>query len=186
MFLDYPLGDAARPRTFATGGEALTFVLSGLSKVCALPQMKLSWIAAAGPQHLVDAAMARLEVIADTFLSVNAPTQWALAPWLAARDTLQQQIRSRVAENLATLDARLRGTHAQRIPLEGGWTAILRVPRDRALANGDSAEFSFAALDGGVLVQPGDFYGLGPGRCVLSLLTPPDIWREGLQRLPID
>lgn len=185
VFLDYPLGGASAA-TFADGGEALTFVLSGLSKVCALPQMKLSWIAASGPEPVVREAMARLEVVADTFLSVNAPTQWSLGPWLAARDALQCQIHERVAANLAALDARLQGTHAHRLPLEGGWTAILRVPRDVPGANGETVEFSLAALERGALVQPGEFYGLGAGRCVLSLLTPSDVWSAGLARLPID
>ena len=185
VFLDYPIG-GANAETFAPGGEALTFVLSGLSKVCALPQMKLSWIAAAGPKALVSAAMERIEIIADTFLSVNAPTQWSLGPWLGAREAMQRQVRERVAENLSTLDARLKGTQAQRLPLEGGWTVILRVPRDVSRTHGEPAEFAMAALERGVLVQPGDFYGLGAGRCVLSLLTSPEIWRTGLERLPID
>lgn len=185
VFLDYAIGGAGA-RTFADGGEALTFVLSGLSKVCALPQMKLSWIAAAGPAGLVREAMARLEIVGDTFLSVNAPTQWALGPWLAAREAMQGQIRSRVAENLAALDARLPGSHADRMPLEGGWTAVLKVPREIALDAGEAAEFAFAALERGVIVQPGEFYGLGAGRCVLSLLTPPAEWRAGIELLPLD
>jgi alanine-synthesizing transaminase len=185
VFLDYPIGGASA-ESFVTAGEALTFVLSGLSKVCALPQMKLSWIAACGPEALVREAMARLEIVADTFLSVNAPTQWALPHWLAARDVPQQQIRGRVAGNLATLDARLRGTQAQRLPLEGGWTAILRVPRSAHHSRGELLPFALAALDHGALVQPGEFYSLGEGHIVLSLLTPPEVWRAGLPLLPVD
>ena len=180
VFLDYPLG--ATHRSFAAGEAAcLTFVLSGISKVCGLPQMKASWIAACGPPSLVGAAMQRIEIIADTFLSMNAPVQHALPDWLAARHPLQQQIRQRMSENLALLDERLRGTAAQRFAMQGGWTAVLRVPRTV-----DGKEFVHAALDRGVLIQPGEFYGLDDGRAVLSLLTPPEIWAAGLKRLPID
>jgi aspartate/methionine/tyrosine aminotransferase len=152
-----------------------------LSKVCALPQMKLSWIVAQGPKDLVDPALARLEVVADTFLSVNAPTQAALPSWLAGRNHLQEQIRERVRANLATLDARLRGTQADRLAVEGGWTALLRVQREIA-----GQAFAEAAVDRGVLVQPGEFYGLPKGRAVVSLLTVPEIWQRGLAQLPID
>jgi aspartate/methionine/tyrosine aminotransferase len=180
VFLDYPLGPAQR--SFAAGeSPCLTFVLSGISKVCGLPQMKASWIAASGPPLLVREAMQRIEIIADTFLSMNAPVQHALPDWLATRHPLQQQIRQRMTENLALLDERLRGTSAQRFALQGGWTAVLRVPRTV-----DGKEFVHAALDRGVLVQPGEFYGLDDGRAVLSLLTPPEIWAAGLKRLPID
>ena len=180
VFLDYPLG--ATHRSFAAGEAAcLTFVLSGISKVCGLPQMKASWIAACGPPSLVGAAMQRIEIIADTFLSMNAPVQHALPDWLASRHPLQQQIRQRMSENLALLDERLRGTSAQRFAMQGGWTAVLRVPRTV-----DGKEFVHAALDRGVLIQPGEFYGLDDGRAVLSLLTPPEIWAAGLKRLPID
>ena len=180
VFLDYPLG--ATHRSFAAGEAAcLTFVLSGISKVCGLPQMKASWIAACGPPSLVGAAMQRIEIIADTFLSMNAPVQHALPDWLAARHPLQQQIRQRMSENLALLDERLRGTSAQRFAMQGGWTAVLRVPRTV-----DGKEFVHAALDRGVLIQPGEFYGLDDGRAVLSLLTSPEIWAAGLKRLPID
>jgi aspartate/methionine/tyrosine aminotransferase len=182
VFLDYPRTPRNHPQSFtAASSPALCFVLSGLSKVCALPQMKLSWIAALGPEPEVHTALARLEIIADTFLSVNAPTQVALPLWLGRRSHLQDQIRERISRNLAILDLRLRGTTAQRLALEGGWTAVLRVPR--AI---DGQTFAEAALDRGVLTQPGEFYGLPEGRAVLSLLTLPETWNIGLNLLPID
>ncbi|HEY4008562.1 MAG TPA: pyridoxal phosphate-dependent aminotransferase [Acidobacteriaceae bacterium] len=182
VFLDYAIHSDAAARSFAAGdGPALCFVLSGLSKVCALPQMKLSWIAARGPDSLVHDALTRLEVVADTFLSVNAPTQAALPHWLAGRGSFQEQIRVRVSQNLAALDQRLRGSHADRLALEGGWTAVLRVPRQI-----DSLPFALASLERGVLVQPGEFYGLPDGRAVLSLLSEPELWKRGLAQLPID
>jgi aspartate/methionine/tyrosine aminotransferase len=182
VFLDYAIDSEAKPRSFASGdGPTLCFVLSGLSKVCALPQMKLSWIAARGPAETLKDALARLEVVADTFLSVNAPTQAALPTWLSGRNRLQDQIRERVRKNLAALDARLRGTHADRLALEGGWTAVLRVPREV-----EGQPFAEAALDRGVLLQPGEFYGLAAGRAVVSLLSLPEVWDRGLNLLPID
>ena len=182
VFLDYAIDSDARPQSFASGdGPALCFVLSGLSKVCALPQMKLSWIATRGPAEMVGDALARLEVVADTFLSVNSATQAALPSWLGGRDGLQGQILERVRRNLAALDARVRGTHADRLALEGGWTAVLRVPREV-----EGRPFAEAALDRGVLVQPGEFYGLPQGRAVLSLLSLPEVWDRGLKLLPID
>jgi alanine-synthesizing transaminase len=180
VFLDYSL-DAAQPSFTTAEPRCLTFVLSGISKVCGLPQMKASWIATCGPSHLAHDAMERLEIIADTFLSMNAPVQFALPRWLAMRHTLQQQIRERMRSNLALLDARLRGTSAQRLAMQAGWTAVLRVPRTV-----EGQEFAHAALDRGVLVQPGEFYGLGEGRAVISLLTPPAIWIAGLKLLPVD
>lgn len=180
VFLDYAL-PGTEPRTFVRpGSTALRFVLSGISKVCALPQMKLSWIAACGPEDLRAEALGRLEIIADTFLSLNAPVQHALPTWLAARHGVQTRIRERLASNLATLDRRLHGSSAARLPLEGGWTTILRVPRDV-----DGTEFPLSCLERGVVVQPGSLYGLPAGRIVLSLLTPPEVWAEGIARLPI-
>jgi alanine-synthesizing transaminase len=179
VFLDYGLAPA-RPGTFAGGGEALCFVLSGLSKVCGLPQMKVSWIAASGPEGAVREAMGRLEVIADTFLSMNAPVQHALPVWLGARGALQGQIQERVRENLRALDLRLAGSSAQRLAMQGGWAAVVRVPRHVGALG-----FAEAALERGVIVQPGEFYGLAAGRVVLSLLTPVEVWRQGIARLPV-
>jgi len=184
VFLDYSLKigavEGVEARSFAVGlSGVLTFVLSGLSKVCGLPQMKVSWIVAAGPEEMVREAMGRLEVIADTFLSMNTPMQFALPQWLGARHGLQEQIRERMRVNLAMLDARLAGTQASRLAMEGGWTAVLRVPRHVG-----GKAFVEAALGGGVIVQPGEFYGLSEGHVVVSLLTLPEVWRGGLERLP--
>ena len=183
VFLDYPVqaGLAAAKSFAAERSPCLCFVLSGLSKICALPQMKLSWITACGPEALVLRAMERLEIVADTFLSVNAPTQFALPYWLAGRKSTQERIRGRMRANLERLDQRLAGTVAGRLGLEGGWTVVLRMP-----SVVDGAEFVLAAIERGVVVQPGEFYGLRPGRCVLSLLTEPELWERGLARLPID
>jgi alanine-synthesizing transaminase len=181
VFLDYSVAETTPPGFAADSSQALTFVLSGLSKVCGLPQMKVSWIAAKGPDTIVAEAMARIEVIADTFLSMNAPMQRALPHWLAERRDLQQQIRARMQANLATLDARLPRTQVNRLSMQGGWTAVLRVPRTV-----QGRPFAEAALRQGVIVQPGEFYGLPEGRVVLSLLTPSPIWQSGLERLPID
>ena len=181
VFLDYAL-PGTQPHSFVAGeSPALCFVLSGVSKVCALPQMKLSWIAARGPEPVLREALGRLEIIADTYLSLNAPVQHALPAWLAQRASIQQQIRERMVANLAVLDRRLERSMATRLPLEGGWTAILRVPREV-----DGREFALLCLERGVIVQPGELYGLPAGRIVLSLLTPADVWAEGLALLPVD
>jgi aspartate/methionine/tyrosine aminotransferase len=180
VFLDYAL-EPHPPRSFAGDAPCLTFVLSGLSKICGLPQMKASWLAVSGPAALAQQAMDRIEVIADTFLSMNAPVQHALPLWLAHRGRFQQQVLDRMRENLAVLDARLRGTSAQRLSMQGGWTAVLQIPRT---VQGQT--FVEAALTRDVLVQPGSFYGLPEGRAVLSLLTPPGIWTRGLAQLPIE
>jgi alanine-synthesizing transaminase len=179
VFLDYPLPGVTAKSFAAEATPALTFVLSGLSKVCALPQMKCSWIANLGPHVETAAAMARLEIIADTFLSMNAPVQHALPAWLAGRHTMQEQIRTRMSENTTALDLALAGSACQRLEMDAGWTAVLRVPRTVG-----GVDFCAAALAGGVVLQPGEFYGLPEGRAVLSLLTLPETWRKGLALLP--
>jgi alanine-synthesizing transaminase len=181
VFLDYSFNQEPA-RSFAEGDSScLTFVLSGISKVCGLPQMKASWIVACGPQALLQQAMERIEMIADTFLSMNSPVQFALPTWLASRHGVQRQIQDRIRLNLASLDACMEGSSGQRLAMQAGWTAVLRVPR----TIGDRS-FVEAALDRGVLTQPGEFYGLPAGRIVLSLLTQPDIWKRGLSLLPLD
>ena len=169
-------------REVLRGGEhpALTFVLSGLSKVAGLPQMKLGWIAAFGPEAARREALERLEVIGDTFLSVSAPAQEALPEWLAKRSGLQGQIRARVRANLRCLDEVLAGSAAGRLAGEGGWYAVVRVPAvepDEVLA--------LRLLEGkGVLVHPASSFGFpGAGYVVVSLLPEEGVFRRGVEAL---
>jgi alanine-synthesizing transaminase len=178
VFLDYPLGDGAVP-SFAFGDHpALTFVLSGLSKIAALPQMKAAWIACFGPEPALAEAIRRLEVIADTFLSMNAPIQCALPAWLRESGNLREQIRRRTSANLAALDEALAAqTLVSRLRVDAGWYAVLRVP---AIA-GDEEISLRLLLDHGVAVHAGRFFGFpGSGWLVVSLLTHQEVFRAGI------
>jgi alanine-synthesizing transaminase len=178
VFLDYAMGGAEE--SFADGEHpVLTFVLSGLSKVAALPQMKAAWIAPFGPEPELTRALDRLEIIADTFLAMNAPIQSALPAWLAGRDGIQQQIRARLTENLAALDACL-ATQAMitRLEVEAGWYAILRVP-----ALGPDEKFAIRLVrEHGVSVHQGSSFGFADsGWLVASLLAPPNEFLPGVK-----
>lgn len=171
VFGDYAHGalPADRLPTFAGRARALTFVLSGLSKVVALPQLKLGWTVVSGPPALAEEALARLEMIADTYLSVSTPVQLALPSLLARRPEVQRAILARVRENLAALDDALAREGAEvvrRLPVEGGWYAILDVPRTHA-----EDEWVERLVDLGVIVHPGYFFDLDrEGYLVVSLL----------------
>ncbi|MEO7652993.1 MAG: aminotransferase class I/II-fold pyridoxal phosphate-dependent enzyme, partial [Bryobacteraceae bacterium] len=158
-----------------------TFSMSGLSKVAGLPQMKLGWIVASGPRDERDAAMENLELIADTYLSVATPVQHALPALLQIGDGIQRQIAGRVLDNLAVLDEILHTQPAmRRLRVEGGWYAVVQVPRTRS-----EEEWVLHLLgERDVLVQPGFFYDFeAEAFLVLSLLTEPGVFREGVRRL---
>jgi alanine-synthesizing transaminase len=159
-----------RQGSFAGNQEVLTFTLSGLSKVAALPQMKVAWVVTSGPRELQAAALGRLEVIADTYLSLNAPIQWAVPRLLEQRKGMRSQLLQRVTENLAEMDRQLAGqTNCQRLCVEGGWYAVLRVPVTRS----DEELAIELAREKAVLVHPGHFYDFPKdGYLVLSLITP--------------
>ncbi|MGI8772147.1 MAG: pyridoxal phosphate-dependent aminotransferase [Acidobacteriaceae bacterium] len=185
VFLDYPSEGHEQGLSFAAGPhDVLTFVLSGLSKVAALPQMKVAWIACFGPEDEQREALRRLEVIADTFLSMNAPVQCALPRWLADRHSLQQQIRMRVAENLSMLDGLLAPEGlVDRLIIEGGWYAILRIP---ALEPDDALALRLLE-EQGVAVHAGHFFGFSnSGWLVASLLPPVAEFAEGIRRLLVE
>src|ERR1035438_1922336 len=177
VFLDY--GFAGSGESVAAGLDGVpVFVVSGLSKIAGLPQMKAAWIVTTGPE--ADRALDRLEVIADTFLSMNAPVQCALPAWLGGRAAIQGQIRQRVAANLAELDRQLsRLAAVQRLEVEGGWYTVLRIP---ALARDE--ETVLALLERGVWVHPGYFFGMAEsGWLVVSLLGPEREFSGGVTRL---
>ena len=183
VFFDFALGEkpALPPRTFAGTSAALTFTLSGLSKICGLPQMKSSWLAVSGPQPLVAQAAARLEVIADTFLSPSTPVQLALPALLALRSDFQRQVHQRLERNLAELDRLLAGHQScSRLKVEGGWYAVIRVPATRS-----DDELAVELLTThGVYIHPGHFYDFpSDGYVVVSLLTPERDFAEGVRLL---
>ena len=169
VFLDYPLVASQEAVSFAAAEvPVLTFVLSGMSKIAALPQMKAAWVLTLGPVAVRREALGRLEVIADTFLSLNAPIQHALPSWLAGRGAIQKQVRSRTRANLQAAAARL-----PMLRTEAGWSAVVRT--------GASAE---ALLEQGVIVHPGAFYGIAErNRVVVSLLPPEEVFAEGVRRI---
>jgi alanine-synthesizing transaminase len=182
VFLDYAAG-AEPARTFAFHDRALTFALSGLSKISLLPQMKLAWTIVSGPETLARAAVDRLEIIADTYLSPSTPVQLALPKFLALRHNLQAQLQRRIAANLSVLDGMLRESKClSRLDREGGWYAVLRAPatetdEDLAVALVEHAD---------VFVHPGHFFNFSrEGFLVLSLITPVEMFREGVGRLQI-
>ena len=181
VFLDYPLRELnPAPQSFACGPHpALTFVLSGLSKIVGLPQMKAAWIATLGPAAARAEAMDRLEIVADTFLSMNAPVQLALPRWLEARGAIQSQILARARESLGML----RGISDESpellrvLDVDAGWSAVLSLPR--CVGDLDCAER--LVRERGVLVHPGSFYGMAErNRIVVSLIGPG--FGEGIRR----
>src|SRR5882672_1970747 len=180
VFLDYAHDGAPRP-SFVSNASALTFTLSGISKISALPQMKLAWMVTSGPEELVRQAGARLEIIADTFLSMNAPVQLAASVLLDQRKQLQPVLLDRLRVNLGELDRQLvAAPSCTRLNIEGGWYAVVRVP---AVQSDESLAIDLLR-QAAVVVHPGHFYDFPKeGYLVLSLITAPDIFREGIAHL---
>jgi len=180
VFLDYGFGNTARS-SFAGNRKVLTFTLSGLSKISALPQMKVAWVATSGPAGKTAEALARLEVIADTYLSMNAPLQWAIPALLAERKNIQQQLGERGQTNLTELDRQLaQQTACRRLLVEGGWYAVLRVPVTRS-----DEELAIALVkEKSVVAHPGHFYDFPrDGYLVVSLITPPEEFAAGTEAI---
>jgi alanine-synthesizing transaminase len=180
VFLDYT-GATAAAKSFAFSDAALTFTLSGISKISLLPQMKLAWTVVSGPDTIVRAAVGRLEIIADTYLSPSTPVQLALPKFLSLRHQLQAQLLQRVSANQSALYEMLR--EAKSLALldrEAGWYAILRVPVTRS-----DDDLAVALLQRfSVLVHPGHFFNFSrEGFLVLSLITAEKEFQEGLRRL---
>ena len=178
VFLDFTQPGVTGETFIRDQNLALTFTLSGISKVAALPQMKLAWLLASGPEQLRQDALSRLEVIADTYLSVNAPIQHALPELFRQGSGLRKQLQQRVNENLAELDRQLATQKlCQRLALQAGWYAVLRVP---AIWSDEELAISLLEMDG-ILVHPGHFYDFpADGYLVVSLITPTDVFSEGI------
>ncbi len=180
VFLDYEVESAAEV-SLAFSSECLAFALGGLSKICCLPQMKVAWMVLSGPDELRRKAHERLEVIADTYLSQNAPVQHAVPTLLEQRKGIQPQLTRRVRSNLEFLDQQLHAAlQVQRLRVEGGWYVVLRVP-----AHQSDEELAIQLIaDDGVVVHPGHFYEFqSDGYLVLSLITPNAVFQDGLRAI---
>lgn len=181
VFSPYAMApDPHRVECAAAQASVLTFSLGGLSKWAGLPQLKLGWIRVGGPEVLVEQALRRLEVIADTYLSVSTPVQWALPRLLAAGADVQQSIRRRVQANRDLVTAQTAGSPCRLMLSEGGWSGVLHVP---ALQSSEEWALELLAHEG-VLVHPGYFYDFPrEAFLVLSLLPRQAVFAEGLRRL---
>jgi alanine-synthesizing transaminase len=177
VFLDFPL-DGNRVASLATNSTTLTFTMSGLSKISGLPQMKAAWLAVGGPREAQREARERLEVIADTYLSMNAPVQLAMPALLEQRHSFQEQLLARARQNLAELDRQLSGQRAcSRLAAEGGWYAVLSVP---ILRSDEDLALELLTCRG-VSIHPGHFYDFpSDGFLVVSLITPAAIFSRGM------
>ncbi len=181
VFADYAFDSSEqRAAPLVTNDSALTFVMSGVSKVLALPQMKLAWIITSGPQALRDAAIERLDLIADTYLSVSAPVQHAAPVWLKLRAKLQEDVLNRVRVNLKLLADRTENSACRLLSVEGGWYATLELPRHYS-----EEEWALTLLQkDDVLVHPGYFFDFPrEAFLVLSLLPEPEVFRKAVNRL---
>jgi len=180
VFLDFTLQDQT-PFSFARNPASLTFTMSGLSKISGVPQMKAAWLITSGPEQLQAQALARLEVIADTYLSMNAPVQWAIPALLEQRQPFQTQLLARVRKNLAELDRELATQKScARLVVEGGWYAVLRVPATRS-----DEELAIELLtQKNVYVHPGHFYDFpSEGFLIVSLITRAEDFTKGMKLL---
>jgi alanine-synthesizing transaminase len=180
VFLDFSLAPNAPP-TFASNNEVLTFTMSGLSKISGLPQMKVAWLTVAGATALKQQAIGRLEMIADTYLSMNTPIQLALPVLLEQRRQFRKQWLTREQDNLAYLDRLLESQKlCSRLKMEGGWYAVMKAPS----VMGDDEVALELLTTRGVYVHPGHFYDFpSDGYWVVSLITPEREFAEGIDAL---
>jgi alanine-synthesizing transaminase len=179
VFIDYPLDPGERVVSTAGEERVLTFTLNGISKMAGLPQMKLGWIVVSGPRGASDEASQRLEILSDTYLSVNTPVQVALSEMLKAGESVRANILARIRDNFACLRKALPSqSPVSVLNSEGGWSAIIRVPTIRS-----DEEWALELLQKeGLYVHPGYFYDFETeGHLVVSLLTPRETFHRGVR-----
>ena len=181
VFMDFAFPGGKDAVSLVNNDAVLTFALGGLSKTLLLPQMKLSWIIVSGPEKLAQEACQRLEMIADTYLSVNTPVQNAVPEWLSCRKQFQGPIKKRTLDNLRFLESTVKATKCRLLKPEGGWYAVIRIPSPRV----SEEDLVLQLLEKEhVFVHPGYFFDFEEeGFLVASLLPAADVFQEGLKRI---
>lgn len=181
VFFDYSWTDRSPGISLASNQDALSFTLNGISKMLALPQMKLGWLVVSGPEELVCAAREKLEIIYDSYLTAGTPVQRALTSWLPLSTSLGTEIKNRLSSNLLFLKEKLKDVpSAELLQTEGGWYATVRLPRIRS-------EEDWALLflrEDSVYVHPGYFFDFEQeAYIVLSLLCQAELFQEGVDKV---
>jgi hypothetical protein len=180
---DATAGGEAPPRSLLLAtprSGALTLAMSGLSKACGLPQLKLAWLVVDGPEALAREASERLEIVLDTYLSLATPVQHALPALLRRGEDVVREVLARIVRNRAELARQLPLTRLRVLPAQAGWYAILELPPG---VDEERLARDLLAQDD-TLVHPGYFFDVrGGGHAVLSLIAPEPDFAEGLARL---
>lgn len=180
VFMDYAITDASSVRTLLGATDQLTFCFNGLSKMAGMPQLKLGWIALTGPDDSVEDARAKIELLLDTYLSVNIPTQSALPALFKVGDQIRADLLARIKQNLVFLQHAIAGAGIHLLHVEGGWSAILQVPRIMP----EETWVERLITEQHVIVQPGYFFDMASeAYLVVSLITEPNTFAEGIRRL---
>jgi alanine-synthesizing transaminase len=182
VFRDYPFHAGAEGPAASTVDDGLVFGLGGLSKLAGLPQLKLGWIGVSGARGCCEAALERLELIADAYLSVSTPVQLAADQLLTAGNTWRERALARVRENRYLLAQMLRSEapHCTLLHAAGGWSAIIQLPA----VESEESIVERLLCEERVLVQPGFFYDFaGEAHIVVSLLVSTPQLEVGLPRL---
>jgi aspartate/methionine/tyrosine aminotransferase len=181
VFADYAV-DAVNPRTECVMDlDVLSFTLGGASKSLGLPQIKLGWMVVGGAEAERRRALAALEIIADAFLSVGTPVQGAASSLLARGRSIREQIRRRLAGNLACARSlSLEYPSCTLLPVEGGWSLVVRVP---AFRSEEALTLELLERER-VVVHPGYFFDFPhEAYIVVSLIPPPDMFADAFSRV---
>jgi len=180
VFHDFAFDYSKKYLSCVHNHDVLTFTLGGLSKTLGLPQMKLSWIVITGPEREVHLAIKRLEIVADTYLSVNTLAQNAIGYWLSSRKQIQDEIKTRVKDNLDIIKTQTDSTASRLLQTEGGWYAVLKIPNIKT-----EEDWALKLLNKyHVFIHPGYFFDFTEeAYIVISLLSQTDIFNEGFNRI---
>ena len=180
VFMNYEFGaDPARSRTLIDDHRALSFSLNGLSKVAGMPQMKLAWIVVNGPVSERQDAWEQLEILLDTYLSVNTPVQLCARQLFGVGTDIRNQLLTNARNNLEFAREALVGSPLHVLHVEGGWSVILQLPRTR----GEEQWLLALLREQDVLLQPGYFFDMpSEAYAVASLITEPAIFQQGIRR----